>query len=163
MKRFIYRKSVPYNVFTTSQNLLWLYSSILNVSKRWCQYKRWKNCDDKMNRMNDFSRETSILIHHIYGKSYLLKIICINVFKVLIYEFCWKKYYRLQIEIIRHFIKDFHRSTCKEFIVPPIFFSCYGNKKFELLAANQINLTTIKISFCSISIPVSRKKKNKKN
>ena len=94
---------------------------------------------------------------------YLLKIICINVFKVLIYEFCWKKYYRLQIEIIRHFIKDFHRSTCKEFIVPPIFFSCYGNKKFELLAANQINLSTIKISFCSISIPVSRKKKNKKN
>ena len=94
---------------------------------------------------------------------YLLKIMCINVFKVLIYEFCWKKYYRLQIEIIRHFIKDFHRSTCKEFIVPPIFFSCYGNKKFELVAANQINLSTIKISFCSISIPVSRKKKNKKN
>ena len=79
------------------------------------------------------------------------------------YEVCWKKYYRLQIEIIRHFIKDFHRSTCKEFIVPPIFFSCYGNKKFELLAANQINLSTIKISFCSINIPVSRKKKNKKN
>ena len=78
-------------------------------------------------------------------------------------SFVDRNYYRLQIEIIGHFKKDFHHSTCKQFIVPRIFFSCYGNKKFELVAANQINLSTMKISFCSINIPVSRKKKNKKN
>ena len=78
-------------------------------------------------------------------------------------SFVDRNYYRLQIEIIGHFKKDFRHSTCKQFIVPRIFFSCYGNKKFELVAANQINLSTMKISFCSINIPVSRKKKNKKN